>query len=410
MKLLYIADGRSPIAQNWISYFIQKGYEVHLISTFPCQPLAGLAFFDTIPLAMSEVYGQAALKSTNRGRLLRRLIPVRIRTRVRHLVAPFSFSRASKSLIKKIDWIQPDLIHAMRIPYEGIVASMTVQRGLLSKELTKKPSLLVSVWGNDFTLHARSTPAMANHTCRTLNVCNALHTDCRRDLKLAIEMGFSADKPSMVLPGGGGIKTDVFFPLPEENDGEAYDGGGVKNPILIINPRGFRAYVRNDTFFRSIPLVLNKFPHVRFVCPGMANEALAVKWVSELGIRENIELLPTQTSQEMAQLFRRSQISVSITTHDGTPNTLLEAMASGCFPIVGDLESLREWITPGVNGLLVEPGDPNALAQAMHEVIDQPELRKQAREYNLRLVRERAEYYSVMRAVEDFYRRLVFDQ
>jgi glycosyltransferase involved in cell wall biosynthesis len=109
----------------------------------------------------------------------------------------------------------------------------------------------------------------------------------------------------------------------------------------------------------------------------------------------------------MAKLFRRSQISVSITTHDGTPNTLLEAMACGCFPIAGDIQSLREWITSGVNGLLVDPGDPYALAMAIQKVISQPEMRTKAREENLQMVNERAEYKSIMHTAVEFYGRLI---
>ena len=407
MKLLYIVDGRSPIATNWISYFILKGHEIHLVSTFPCQPIIGLASFKVIPMGLSGVYAQPEVRSSTLGNLVRRVVPVELRTWFRQLVTPFSFSQAANTLRNEIDRIQPDLVHAMRIPYEGMIASLAMEKISQRSEYANKICLLISVWGNDFTLHARSTRAIAEHTRRTLKYCDALHTDCQRDLNLAREFDFISIKPSIVLPGGGGVKLDVFYPAePSLETIDRHFGEG-DSPILIINPRGFRAYVRNDTFFRSIPLVLNKFPQVRFVCPGMADEALAMKWISELGISENVELLPSQTNQEMAKLFRQSKISVSITTHDGTPNTLLEAMASGCFPIAGDLESLREWITPGVNGFLVDPGDPNALALAIHEAIDQPGLRKKAREYNLRVVKEKAEYDMVMQAANEFYFRLV---
>jgi len=43
MRLLFIADGRSPIALNWISHFVESGHEVHLVSTFPCQQKLDLA-------------------------------------------------------------------------------------------------------------------------------------------------------------------------------------------------------------------------------------------------------------------------------------------------------------------------------------------------------------------------------
>ena len=49
----------------------------------------------------------------------------------------------------------------------------------------------------------------------------------------------------------------------------------------------------------------------------------------------------------MAAVFQGARVAVSPSTHDGTPNTLLEAMSCGSFPVAGDIESLREWIEPG---------------------------------------------------------------
>jgi glycosyltransferase involved in cell wall biosynthesis len=407
MKILYIADGHSPIALNWISYFIQAGHEVHLASSFPCPPIPGLASFTIIPLALSGVYGKSDVGSKGRRHLVRQVMPVTLRTKIRQFVAPLSFPRATNSLCDVINRSQPDLIHAMRIPFEGMVASKAYKRRIEIGGYVKRSPLLISVWGNDFTLHARSTPIMAYHTRNTLQRCDALHTDCQRDLKLAREMGFTSTKPSIILPAGGGVKMDVFHPLENQNQNGGNHIGADKHVITIINPRGFRAYVRNDTFFHSIPLVLEKYPEVRFICTAMKGEAQAQKWIKELGIDGKVELLPHQTQEEMADLFRRSQISLSITTHDGTPNTLLEAMACGCFPIAGDIESLREWINPGINGLLVDPDDPKALATAMNDVITQPGLRKQAREQNVRMVQEKVEYHKVMGAAEDFYMKLL---
>lgn len=200
---------------------------------------------------------------------------------------------------------------------------------------------------------------------------------------------------------------DIFYPPSFQGQDVRYQQGAEKEAIIIINPRGFRAYVRNDTFFRAIPIVLTQRPDIRFICPAMIDEAQAQKWVTEYRIASEVDLLPPQPRQKMADLFRKAQVTVSITTHDGTPNTLLEAMACGCFPIAGDIESIREWITPGVNGLLVNPLDPTALARAILTAISQPELRQQARERNLQLVRERAEYQQVMRVAEEFYTSVV---
>jgi hypothetical protein len=405
MKILYIADGRSPIALNWICYFIHKGYAVHLASTFPCQPLAGLASLRVIPVGFSGVYSPSGASSGTRTSLLRKLIPVSLRTRIRQLGAPITFSRAAKTLGNTIGDVQPDLIHAMRIPYEGMIASMALMGRKSAGRADPKFPLIVSVWGNDFTLHARSSHSMERYTSQTLLACDALHTDCKRDLDLAQRMGFAVGKPCIVLPGSGGVKLDLFYPVDTEQH-KSWNGTEISSPVTIINPRGFRAYVRNDTFFHAIPMVLKKYPEARFICPGMVDETQAHQWTRELGIGRNVDLLPSQTQQEMAAQFRQSQISVSITTHDGTPNTLLEAMACGCFPIVGDLESLREWITPGVNGLLVDPGNPEGLAKAIITAIENVRLRQQAFESNLQLVKERAEYEKTMKLAEDFYLEL----
>lgn len=109
----------------------------------------------------------------------------------------------------------------------------------------------------------------------------------------------------------------------------------------------------------------------------------------------------------MAGLFRQSQVVVSPSTHDGTPNTLLEALACGCFPVAGDLESIREWITPGENGLLVDPHNSQALADAILTALEKPELRAQAREHNLAMIQNRAEYRLVMKKATAFYTELI---
>jgi glycosyltransferase involved in cell wall biosynthesis len=139
----------------------------------------------------------------------------------------------------------------------------------------------------------------------------------------------------------------------------------------------------------------------------MQAEAQAWKWISRLNIEGSVSLLPRQNRSQMANLFRNSQVIVSPTTHDGTPNSLLEAMACGCFPVVGDLESLREWFLPGVNGFLVNSSDAHALAYAVNQALENHSLRESAAEHNVHLVSERAEYQRVMAGAVDFYRAVV---
>jgi glycosyltransferase involved in cell wall biosynthesis len=174
----------------------------------------------------------------------------------------------------------------------------------------------------------------------------------------------------------------------------------------VINPRGFRpGSVRNDVFFQAIPMVIQHNPDVIFLCAGMAGQPEAVHWIEQLQVEKYVRLLPYLPQTELWQLFSIAHISASISAHDGTPNSLLEAMAMGCFPVVGDIESLREWITPGVNGLLVDPSSPQATADALLLAAENPDLRASAAEMNLERLR-RADINLVRTQMEVFYQRL----
>ena len=71
--------------------------------------------------------------------------------------------------------------------------------------------LVVSVWGNDFTLHAPSNRLMRHYTAWTMQVADALHADCQRDIRLGKQWGFDPSRPTLVTPGNGGIRMDVFL-------------------------------------------------------------------------------------------------------------------------------------------------------------------------------------------------------
>jgi glycosyltransferase involved in cell wall biosynthesis len=390
MKILYIADGRSPIALNWMRFFADQGHEVHLVSLFPCKPEVSLSSLTVIPLALSGSVVIPEQQITLKSRVLRTLLNPGLRTWIRHRFVPGSIPSAAGKLRNLIDHLRPEIVHAMRIPYEGMVAALTY-------DISPRPGvpLLISVWGNDFTLHAPATRRLKQLTHFTLEKATALHTDCERDQRLANSWGFDPVKPSVVLPGAGGIQLDTFYP-----------GYATRAPV-VINPRGLRVYIRTDTFFTSLSLVLERCPQARFICPNMSGQREAERWVRSLGIEDSVELLPHQTRAEMAGLFRQAQVVVSPSTHDGTPNTLLEAMACGCTPVAGDIESIREWITPGVNGLLVDPGDPQSLADAICEALANPELRTRASEVNLAMVRKRAGYENMMGEALKFYESII---
>lgn len=386
MRILFVADARSPIARNWLRYWKPAGHQVFVASTFAAEPDASWDGFAVAPVAFSGAArvgkGGARRPAPGGARM------IRLRAALRHWAGPLTLSAAADRLEALIRQWKPDLVHALRIPFEGMLAA----EALRALDIP----LLLSVWGNDFTLHAPASPLMAWATRRALRRANALHADCARDVRLAANLGWNAGLPSIVLPGNGGLDLDVFHP-PQTP---------VNEPV-VINPRGFRAYVRNDTFFRAIPLVLDRRPDVRFLCAAMAGEPAALEWLARLNIHHVVTLLPHMPREQLANVFRTAQVTVSPSTHDGTPNSLLESMACGCVPVAGDLDSIREWIEDGHNGLLVDPSSPQALADAILQALERHEWRRQAQVQNWQMLQDRAAYDRCMPQAEDFYQRVL---
>lgn len=87
-------------------------------------------------------------------------------------------------------------------------------------------------------------------------------------------------------------------------------------------------------------------------------------------------------------MFALACITSSDGDRDGIPNVILEAMAMK-LPIVSTLHSgIPEAVTNGVNGLLVPPADASSLADAIAQLLDQPELRHQMGERGRQIVTE----------------------
>ncbi len=404
MKILLVADGRSPITRRWIESMREDNIEVFLATTYPCTRPDNISGFYQVPVAFSNFSRKKktvtpdapnAAPPVNSGQgLVARFRPWFMRAR--YILGPLTLPFYGFKLARIVNKVRPDAVHALRIPFEGMLAA----------QLPHSVPLAVSIWGNDLTLHAKGSWLMGRVTTAALERADALAADAARDIRLGKLWGFSPDKQTLVIPGNGGISlSDIRLTADE---GQSRLGWLPNDSHIIINPRGFRpGSVRNDTFFKSIPLVLARVPNTLFLCCSMAGQPEALEWISRLKIEKNVVLLPTLQQTDLWPLFGRAEASVSVSQHDGTPNSLLEAMSLGCFPIAGDIESVREWITPGINGILIDPDSPEQLANAVICAIGNEKLRAQAAEQNRQLIIERAEKAVVSASLAAFYRQLV---
>jgi glycosyltransferase involved in cell wall biosynthesis len=408
MRVLLVADGRSPITMCFAEGLRSKGITLGLVSTYQCQPEEGL--FEEVfmlPVAFGQLSGSQVQtqkdspEKTNTSVSTRRKFISRFRNSlqtVRYVFGPLTIPMTAKPFREIVEHFQPDLVHALRIPFEGMLASNTP---------THIP-LIASIWGNDITLHAQGSNAMRKWTHRVINRIDGIAADANRDIRLAKVWGYPTKYPQAVYPGNGGIDLEK---LQESNSVKAneYLRGWLKmNELLIINPRGFRpGSVRNDIFFEALHLLSSRLENVRYVCAAMANQVEAQQWVEAYHLQDQVRLLPYLSQEMLWSLFARSAITVSISQHDGTPNSLLEAMAIGCLPVAGDIESIRQWITPGLNGILVEPHRADALADAIAFAVENPEFRESARQYNLDLSRTKTSRDIVLPQILEFYEKVI---
>lgn len=399
MHILLVADGRSPITRRFLAGLQALQHRVTLISTFPCQPPPGAEETFILPAAFGALSGSQAGSSLRRPAAsgMRRAVG-RFRNLLlagRYLLGPLTLPYYALRLRRLLERVRPDLVHALRIPFEGMLAYAA----------RPQVPLVVSIWGNDLTLHAHGSASMRSLTLKTLRRANGLLADAARDLRLGRQWEFPANRPALVLPGNGGIDLAEISRLRSQQENPAWDLPA--DAPWVVNPRGFRpGSVRNDIFFQAIPLVLERNPAAHFVCPAMAGQVEALGWVRRYKLQDKVSLLPYLPQPQLWSLLMHAAASVSLSSHDGTPNSLLEAMACGCLPVAGDLESLREWITPGVNGLLVEPDKAQSLADALLLALENPQLGRQAAEINLNLIRERAEIGLVRAQLQVFYQRV----
>ncbi len=402
MKILLIADGRSPITKHWIESLKRLGTEVVLVSSYPCSRPDNVDDFYCIPAAFAQYGGNQSGSSGGntsdasemRSQIVKDFRPLLMK--IRYILGPLTLPFSRIELNRIIHRTKPDIVHALRIPFEGMLAA----------DIPNHIPFAVTIWGNDLTLHAHGSWLMKHMTIKTLERADGLAADTRRDIRLGKMWGFNPNGKTLVVPGSGGIPFTELRITALQNQDQLVWLPLDKN--VVVNPRGFRpGSVRNDTFFQSIPLILQECPNTVFVCFAMADQPEALSWVEKLNISRNVILLPFQPQPVLWAIYEKARVSVSVSEHDGTPNSLLEAMTCGCFPVVGDIESMREWITPGINGLLVDPSNPGQLAAAVITALQNDQLRESAADINQKIIQERAEISVVSTQIEIFYQQLI---
>ncbi len=102
--------------------------------------------------------------------------------------------------------------------------------------------------------------------------------------------------------------------------------------------------------------------------------------IAACGLEDRVALVGTLAREQVIERYARAAVYVQPSRvaadgdRDGIPNVLLEAMAVGVPVVATRVSGIPELVRHRANGLLVEPDDPAALADAIAQLIEQPEL------------------------------------
>ncbi len=165
-----------------------------------------------------------------------------------------------------------------------------------------------------------------------------------------------------------GVDLERFVPL------RAVVPGRILSVGRLVSKKGFAELIAAlDLLSRGG----NRFDAEIFGGGPLRGELL--KQAQTAGLIDRIAFRGARTQDEIISAYRQAALFVlaPVVTddgdRDGIPNVLVEAMASGVPVVSTRISGIPELITDGVDGVLVEPHNPAALAAAMAGVLTHPE-------------------------------------
>ena len=259
----------------------------------------------------------------------------------------------SKAFEKVLLEVQPDVVHSF-VLYISCTPILDVMRKYSAIKW------IYSSWGSDL-YHFKNIPEYRRDIEKVLPRLNYLFTDCKRDVDLAIDFGFKG-KLLGTFPGGGGydfLISDRYIKSPVLD----------RNVILIKGYQGRSG--RAIEVLKAIEQLVTELLDYKVVVFGADIEVDTYitnnKYLQKLDITVHVKdkFLPHNTILELMGL---SKIYIGNSESDGMPNTLLEAIIQGAFPIQSNPGGVtEEIIVNNKNGLLIQ--DSNCIEDIKQQIL-----------------------------------------
>jgi len=171
--------------------------------------------------------------------------------------------------------------------------------------------------------------------------------------------------PSKVVSIPTGIELEQFDPLRVDGEAVRRELGISKDIPLIGMVAVLRSWKGHRVLLEAVPLILAAYPRAKFVIVGEGPmRGMIEGWVEEMGLKKAVVMAGHR--EEIPEVLAALDIVVlSSTAAEGVPQAVVQSLAMEKPVVATDVGGIREIIRDGETGLLVPPGDPRALAEAM---------------------------------------------
>ena len=128
---------------------------------------------------------------------------------------------------------------------------------------------------------------------------------------------------------------------------------------------------------RALPAILQRYPSAQLLSVGATTDPAWHKQLereaAQLGVTDQFHLLGTR--RDVIDFLRACDVFIFPSLYEGLGIALIEAMAAGCACVASSAGPIPEVVTDGEDGILVPPGDPEAIAAAVCQLLDDQPLR-----------------------------------
>jgi colanic acid/amylovoran biosynthesis glycosyltransferase len=165
---------------------------------------------------------------------------------------------------------------------------------------------------------------------------------------------------------------------------------------------------------RAVNKVLKKYPNVEYKIAGDGHLRGSLQnLIEEFKVFDNIKLIGSQSQEQIIAALRETDILLapSVTSQggdrEGIPGAIVEALASGV-PVLSTRHSgIPEVVQDAESGFLVPERDPEALAEKLEYLIENPETRAQMGRKGRKYVEERYDLDKLNDRLVEIYQGLL---